>query len=277
MRFPSAPRPGPATLPPRSLELVVAHHSESLAWLRRVPPSFRVTVYDKGGGCEGLLEPLPQPRPQRGLAPQRRERHSLPNVGREAHTYLKHIVARLDSLSDPLSDLTVFCQGRPFDHAFDFHATLRGLALGHTLPDEWLWLGHTIDTESREGALFRAWSKNPTGGGLDMDGFHIALQGCELQGCEGPAEYAFVLGGQFAASRGRLERRGLEFWRRALDLSARWPEAAHCFERAWDRVVGAPGPSAELMAGRRTVHLKPMRGQGEHQPGWEDGEGVGRG
>src|SRR5688572_16556932 len=106
-----------------SLELVVARYNENLNWLRRVPKEFRVTIYDKSD------ENLPNAM-------------DLPNVGREAHTYLWHIVARYDSLAE----VTVFCQGRPFDHAYDFHQTLRDLAESPVCHD-FLPLGHIVDTD----------------------------------------------------------------------------------------------------------------------------------
>jgi HK97 family phage prohead protease len=62
-------------MPP--LELVVARHAEDLAWLRRVPREFRITVYDKGDGSSGGIR--------------------LPNIGREAHIDLK--AGALDGLS----------------------------------------------------------------------------------------------------------------------------------------------------------------------------------
>lgn len=89
-----------------SLELVVARYAEDLSWLRRVPKTVRVTVYNKGG------DTVP------GMA--------LPNVGREAHTYLHHMVTRYDDLAE----VTLFCQGKPFDHVPDLHKILRQLAAG---------------------------------------------------------------------------------------------------------------------------------------------------
>ncbi len=55
------------------MELVVARYAEDLAWLRNIPPQIRATVYDKN------------PNDSHPGARQ------LPNVGREAHTYLHHI------------------------------------------------------------------------------------------------------------------------------------------------------------------------------------------
>ena len=85
-------------------ELVVAHYTENLNWLRNLPASIQKTVYTKG----------PEVQPEHNHLP-------LPNIGREAHTYLHHLVSQYDSLAD----WTIFCQGKPFDHAYDFKKTLR--------------------------------------------------------------------------------------------------------------------------------------------------------
>ncbi len=116
-------------MPKPTLELVVAHYHEDLRWLRRVPAVFQKTIYSKA-----------EPPPLQPHLP-------LPNVGREAHTYLHHIVSRYDSLAD----YTVFCQGKPFDHAYDFHASLRALAADNLPKKPFTWLGHIIDTDTPNG------------------------------------------------------------------------------------------------------------------------------
>eukprot|EP00887_Chlorella_sp_A99_P000992 scaffold5.g992.t1 len=93
----------PGALPPPdavgSVELVVAHHSEQLEWVSQAlatsfPPGTRVSVYSKG--------PAPPPAPGPNWAV-----HHLPNVGREAHTFLHHLTARYENLSD----ITLFLIG----------------------------------------------------------------------------------------------------------------------------------------------------------------------
>jgi len=215
------------------MELVVARYAEDLAWLRNIPPQIRVTVYDKNPN-------EPHPGAQR-----------LPNVGREAHTYLHHIVARYDTLAPR----TVFCQGKPFDHAFDFRKILRAYAQHPQEIANFRWLGHIIDTDDARGLrLFVPWSKNEDRHQLDMMGFYRALFGGD-----GPQEYVFQLGAQFAITRELIRARPLEFYRRALEISVDYPDAAHCFERAWDKVFGVAGVDVEWLAGRQTVYLKPMR------------------
>jgi len=71
-------------------KLVVAHFNESLDWVN--DSSFESIIYHKGNNC--TFE------------------NCLPNIGREAHTYLTYIYDNYDRLTD----YTIFCQGKPHDH-----------------------------------------------------------------------------------------------------------------------------------------------------------------
>lgn len=219
-------------------ELIVARYTEDLNWLRKRPTTLIVTVYDKSpeaSGGDGAIR--------------------LPNIGREAHTYLHHIVDRYDSLAE----WTIFCQGKPFDHAYDFKKFLREFSEVNTEKptSAFIWLGHLIDTDDDRGdRLFRPWSKNEDGRGLDMRGFHQALFDTD-----GPALYTFVLGAQFAVHRDLIRQHPWTFYERALTVSTTFPDAAHCFERSWNRVFGVPGIDPDWLAGRQTVYLKPMKNQ----------------
>lgn len=218
-----------------SIELVIARYREDLNWLNNTPPGLKRTVYDKSGNA--LVS----------------NAISLPNVGREAHTYLHHLISHYDSLAD----WTIFCQGRPFDHAYDFHHTLRDFAAQPDAIGSFRWLGHLIDTDDNQGyTLFRTWSKNEDGRTLDLRRFHQ-----ELFGTAGPPEYTFVLGAQFAVHRDLVRSRPLTFYEHALHLSQTFPDAAHCYERLWDRVFGVEGIDRPWLAGRKTVLLKKMKKQ----------------
>ncbi|MDR0533490.1 MAG: DUF3431 domain-containing protein [Verrucomicrobiales bacterium] len=217
------------------VELVVARYQEDIAWVRNVPESVRATVYNKG---------LP-------LAPDWRGVIVLPNIGREAHTYLYHIINHYDSLAD----LTVFTQGKPFDHAPDLHKVLRAAANGELEVGDFKWLGFLVDTDDKRGRrLFVPWSKNPSREELPLDEFYR-----ELFGGESPESFRFYGGAQFVVSAACVRRRPREFYQRALDLAESWPLAAHCLERLWDRVFGVSGVTDELMNGRDTVYLKQIK------------------
>lgn len=216
-------------------ELVVAHYQENLNWLRKVPPAIHRRLYHKDSAH---TEPA-------GIL--------LPNEGREAHTYLHHIVERYDSLAE----ITVFSQGKPFDHAYDFHATLRKLASNSEPIRPFEWLGHLIDTDDWEGRrLFQTWSKNEDGRGLDLKGFHQ-----KVLGTDGPERYTFVLGAQFIIHREIIQQKPKSFYQNALEVSIYFPDAAHCYERSWDKVFDVQGIPEEVLQGRETVYLKRMKNQ----------------
>jgi hypothetical protein len=213
------------------LQLVVARYHEDLSWVRNIAAGIEPIIYDKG------------PAPLAGASP-------LENAGREAHTYLHHICERYNDLAD----VTVFCQGKPFDHAFDFHQTLRELADNAENAPAFCWLGHIVDTDSSDGRLFRSWSKNDCGAGLDLAAFHYAVLGTD-----GPDEYPFFLGGQFFIRRELIQRRPRSFYEHARKVSLEFPDAAHCFERCWDRVFGVRAVAAEVLGSRKTAYLKPIK------------------
>ena len=80
--------------PQSSFEIVIAHYNENLEWLNGLESV--CTIYSKGGAANAL---------QKGY-------QKLPNIGREGHTYLHHIVERYDTLPE----VTIFLQGRIDDH-----------------------------------------------------------------------------------------------------------------------------------------------------------------
>jgi hypothetical protein len=216
---------------PLGIELVVARHTEDLAWLRRVPPGVAVTVYDKGSGTPNALP--------------------LPNLGREAHTYLHHLAERHDSLADT----TVFVQGHPFDHAPDLHKRLRALVDGHENVLDFHWLGFLADTDDSRGRrLFVPWSKNPERNELPLDDFHQ-----QIFGNAGPDNYRFFVGAQFMVTRATVLRRDRAFYQRARELSVSSALAPHCFERCWDRVFRSDGTAGRLPPGQPTAYFKPIK------------------
>jgi len=72
--------------------IVVARYTENVDWTKQFP---NVTIYNKGQKMEGYNEIF------------------LNNVGREGHTYYKHICDNYYTLDD----YTIFLQGNPFDHS----------------------------------------------------------------------------------------------------------------------------------------------------------------
>jgi len=77
----------------KSIECVVAHYNEDLEWINEIRDMAHITIYHKGTNPP-------------------KDAMQLPNVGREAHTFLTHIIQNYDVLAD----ITLFLQGNPVDH-----------------------------------------------------------------------------------------------------------------------------------------------------------------
>lgn len=217
------------------VELVVCRCGEELAWTRNVPRGLRITVYDKS--------PWPH-RPWPGAIP-------LPNFGREAHAWLHHLSERYDSLAE----WTVFAQGHPFDHCPDMHQVIRGLSCGPAPSEGFWWLGFLWETDDARGRpTFVHWTKNPERRELNLESFFR-----ELWGEAAPEKIRYVGGGQFALSREVAYRRPRDFYDRARTLAANFPDAAHAFERTWDRVFLAPPLDPTLFGPSGLRLLKPVK------------------
>ncbi len=103
----------------KKLEIVVARYNENIDWLE--PYLSDSTIYNKGRSIAG------------------KDTVPLPNIGREGHSYLYHIIENYDNLADR----TIFCQGDPFEHSPDFLQLLNDWQ--HHLPVQalnWRWIEH---------------------------------------------------------------------------------------------------------------------------------------
>lgn len=93
-------------------KLIVAHYRETLDWLDNLHGTISIQVYDKGlQGCGG-------PRAVSGKI----NYTTLPNVGREPHTYFHYIVENYDSLPD----VAIFSQGDPHAHISNWNDIVNG-------------------------------------------------------------------------------------------------------------------------------------------------------
>lgn len=95
------------------MEIVIARYNENITWLAGLE-NIDITVYNKGDN--NFWRPS-EPRENNYIV------KSLPNIGREAHTYLTHIIENWDDLAD----YTVFCFGLPFDHSANFLSELHNV------------------------------------------------------------------------------------------------------------------------------------------------------
>jgi len=77
-----------------TVQIIVARYNEDVNWLKGAT---NVIVYNKGNELSDMDNVI-----------------SLPNVGREAHTYLYHIVENYEMLAD----VTLFTQAKISDHGY---------------------------------------------------------------------------------------------------------------------------------------------------------------
>lgn len=188
-----------------NVELVVSRFDEDLAWVPEAlrlleSDSARATVYDKSPGG------------------------NVANVGREAHTFLHHICERYD---DGLADVTVFLQGDPAPHVPGRRTAqaVAGAALAalKAPPGEALAVpvaGYGCDLECDAAGA-------PHHAALDLRGLSAEL------GLPPLRAYVFSPGAQYAATRGAIRHRPLEFWEAARRLAAERPLGPWEFERLW--------------------------------------------
>lgn len=220
------------------IQVVVARYAEDLSWLRGL--GLPGLVYNKGLG----LDPDSLPPGIEVLA--------LPNVGREAHTYLTHIIAHYDAL--PL--YTAFLQGNPFTHLappeeprvtpeglrqrllelMAKDTPLAGLAW-FRLRCDGLGRPHDLADPAKEGR-WKGWGKD----------IPVARTYEALFQAPAPGEFiARAATGNMLVRRDRILARPLDFYCRALDLVLADPDDAkntgHALERLWQAIFsGAASP-----------------------------------
>jgi Protein of unknown function (DUF3431). len=169
----------------------------------------------------------------------------LPNIGREAHTFLTHIIANYNALPRH----TAFLQGDPFAHLTPPEeprltaAELRGRLLALAAQDKpfaglaWFRLRcdglgrpHDLADPAKKGR-WKGWGRD-----IPVAETYAALFGA-------PAPQAFIARaptGNMLVRRERILARPQAFYRRALELILADPDDArntgHAFERLWQAI-----------------------------------------
>ena len=190
-------------------EVVIARFQEDLQWLHSVR-GWVLTVYNKG-------EPVAPDSLPWGC-----EQIPLENWGREAGTYLHHIVENYDQLAD----FTAFVQGHPFDHNPESVTELNADLFGR---DFSFFSIHSHGGELGEfGAVVRCQRDgSPHHGGLAIP------QMAERHGVSVPDEgWVFSPGAQFVVSRRAIHRHPVGFYASLME-ECRDHSAGYILERLW--------------------------------------------
>lgn len=204
------------------VNVIIARYREDIDWADSL--GYDYVVYDKGGNNDPTAR-------------------VLPNIGREAHTYLTHIVREYDGLAD----MNVFLQGDPFDHIHDQGradlAVLRAQledAAGRMIPFKGLaWFKLKCDRLGRPHDLRKPENEGRwPGWGRDIP---LGETFERLFGAPMPERIvARAPTGNFCVTGERIRTRPKEFYRYALSLIEADPgdehNTGHAFERLWQHV-----------------------------------------
>ena len=232
-------------MPPISkVDIVVARYSEDVAWLGDVAsrPELRdveltIYIYDKGN-----LE-LPEAK----LPEAKLHVTKLPNIGREAHTYLHRLEEHHGRYTEHTGALIVFVQGRIDDHLRDAHrhghwskckttddvvvqlvqdaAMHDGISLGHAA-------NHTFGSDSAHaGFKLNTYKGRP----LDPVGDHTLGSWFQARlGRPWPQSAAWWVSAIFCIDAVRATSHSPSVYHALqADLQTEHPLAAHFMERAW--------------------------------------------
>jgi hypothetical protein len=221
---------------PQSVHVVIARYREDAAWLGRLhsalrAPHERMFIYEKG-------EPLPPEHEARAGAAGA-QCVPLPNVGREAHTYLHHVLQHWDSLPDVL----FFSQGCITDHGYvnePGEVRRRFLDLAPELPHSQNFELKQLDCHLSGGRLTAYRGPLAPVGQPIWDWFDTTMERPDVR-TRGGAVIPVSLAAIFSVRRECVRSRPRAFYealRDALAAAGRDAELAHFLERAWYYVFG---------------------------------------
>lgn len=167
-----------------TVNIIIARYQEDISWSDQY--SDHRTVYNKGDSLDCKYIPL-----------------SL--IGREAYTYMYHVVNNYNNLSD----YTVFAQGHPFDHSPNFHEVVDNLLINGA-EEDFIWLSTwLIDSgiNSHKDSYLNGYEMN------FEDNFFKIFKDEQVR-----HSFTFGSGAEFIVSKKSIQKRPLEFYRNILNL-----------------------------------------------------------
>ena len=185
------------------MDLIIARYKENINWLDKIKENANIDniyLYNKFFDDDGAI--------------------SLPNVGREAHTYLYHIVNNYDKLNE----FNIFLQGDPFPHSPNLSHLINNIDNNKDIQP----LNHiTIENESHYN---RKHELHPHG--LFLAYFMDLLFDLKLDINQ---TVAVSYGAQFICSKKAIQNRPIEFYEFLLKFVSYQNTSIECyiFERLW--------------------------------------------
>ena len=189
--------------------LVVSRYKEDLSWLDEVPEDINIYLYNKGESSGRDDEIL------------------LPNIGREAHTFLYHVINNWFSFPDYF----IFSQGNPFDHDSNF---LKKISDNESYKEN--KIVYLSNMNIIEGLNGNKGHQHPDG--IDIKSYLTKLQVTTKQ-----TSVNFAPGAQYIVPMQKVRRFGIHTYKRMLGMieSSENPEnpiEAYAYERIWSILYG---------------------------------------
>lgn len=198
------------------MDIVIAKYKEDIQWLEDLVLDYdahTVHVYNKSE------DPHLHYKSSSGYV----YTYSLPNIGREAHTFLTYIVTNYFQLPENV----LFLQGNPFDHNID-KTRLQELITNHKVNTHCTHVSNVIYKSDGKGL--------PHHRGLNIDDLYKQL----FETDQTLESYSFTPGAQYVVSKECILSKPIEFWKRALVLSIQ-PHSLFPWEveRLWMYMFGS--------------------------------------
>lgn len=208
-----------------SFEVVVARYNEDLSWIAQEFPTEKVTIYNKGK--EDII-----------ALPKNCQVIKLPNLGREAHTYLYHILNNYDQLSERV----LFLQGNPFSagRRYTFIPLNQYKKIAKTRCDNiiaGLCSPSTSELEKKELLNFEGtkWA-NTVFREYNFSTFKKEFIDTDNRSLLHPT-YLFSYGANFAVDRDKILSRTKMYYQKIFNqLDNIAPIEGHYLEKSWDHI-----------------------------------------
>lgn len=202
--------------------IVIARYNEDLSWVSSIiSEDSQIFIYNKGREINDVFSP--------GVSII-----NLENVGREAHTYLYHILDNYNSLPEKI----IFTQAHPNDHASEnfrsyFLDFLNSSAEFKYFSKNILEMKIDLDVVEESGILNGVFWKNKH----SLSSCCVTIPIKIIPNIESK-KWLFGTGAIFGVSRESILKNPKEFYERCLDILVKSSDPinspeAHAFERSW--------------------------------------------
>jgi hypothetical protein len=178
--------------------IIIARYNEDITWVNNLKLPY--TIYNKG--------------PNDIASPSIK----LPNIGREADTFMYHIITNYESLSDTLT----FLQGNPFDHCTDLFNILEK--------------NYDTNTIVPVGGGLISNTLNNLPGQEHRDSLKLVVEATDTYSYYEnliTPQYSFVWGAQYIVPKKFIVNKNLEFWKKLYYANQRAYVGPCVLERMW--------------------------------------------